>query len=160
MSTHGLHQSALNLCTRIVSVVQDAELRVTTLAVQVEVAILLAVEVDTPLHQLLNLFGSHTHHLLDSLAVADVVAGNHRVLDVLVEIVDSQIGHTGNTTLCERRIGLVETCLANHTHTSFISSRHLQSVAHTCHTSTYYQEIVLINHAFLSSTLQNYKFIL
>ena len=90
---HGLHQTALNLGTRVVGVVQDAELRVSALAVQVERPVLLAVEVDTPLHQLLNLVGGHANHLLHGLGVADEVARNHGVLDVFVEVVDSQIGH-------------------------------------------------------------------
>ena len=89
----GLHQSALYLCSGVVGMVQDAELGVSALTVQVEGTIVLAVEVDAPLHQLLYLFGSHAHHLLYGLAVADVVAGNERVGDMLVEIVKFQISH-------------------------------------------------------------------
>ena len=89
---HSLHQSTLNLCTRIVSMVQNAELRVPAFTMQVEVAILLAVKVDTPLHQLLDLLRSHANHLLYSLTIGDIVARNHRVLNVLVEVVYSQVG--------------------------------------------------------------------
>ena len=64
-----------------------------TLAMQVEVAIFLAVEVDAPLHQFLDLFRSHAHYLLYGLWVADVVASYHGVLDVFVEVVYLEIGH-------------------------------------------------------------------
>ena len=90
---HSLHQSALYFGTRIVGVVQNAEFRVSTLAVQVELAVFLAVEVDTPIHKFLYLFGRIAYYLFYGLAVADIVARNHSVLYVLVEIVDCEISY-------------------------------------------------------------------
>ena len=87
--------------------VQDAELRVAALAVQVEFAVLLTVEVDPPLHQFLNLCRGVAHHLLHGGTVADVVARYHRVVDVLVEVVNSQVGHAGYAALGKRRVGFV-----------------------------------------------------
>ena len=98
---HCLHQSTLYLGTCIVLMVKDAELRVTTLAMEVELTVLLPVEVDTPLHKFTYLLGRIPHHLLHGLAVGDIVAGNHRVLDVLVEIVELQVCHRSHSTLCE-----------------------------------------------------------
>ena len=157
---HSLHQSTLNLCTRIVSMVQNAELRVPAFTMQVEVAILLAVEVDTPLHQLLDLLRSHANHLLYSLTIGDIVARNHRVLNVLFEVVYSQIGDRSDTSLCKRRIGLVQRSLTNHTNLAFFGSCHFQCIAHSSHASTDDEKIVLVNHPFFSLiSLQRYKFI-
>ena len=91
--THSRHQSALYLGARVVGVVQDAELGVSALAMQVELAVLLAVEVDAPLHELGNLLRRIAHHLLYGTTVADEVARYHRVFYMLVEIVDCKISH-------------------------------------------------------------------
>ena len=91
--THSRHQSALYLGTRVVGVVQYAELGVSALAVQVEFAVFLAVEVHAPFHELGNLLRRIAHHLLYGTAVADEVARYHRVFDMLVEIVDCKISH-------------------------------------------------------------------
>ena len=115
---HGLHQSSLDLCTSIVGMMKDAKLRVSALTMEIERTIFLAVEVHPPLHQFANLLWCTAHHLLNGLAVADIVACNHCVLDVLLEIVDSQIGHRGHTTLCERSVSLVEACLADKAYAS------------------------------------------
>ena len=88
---HGFHQSALNLGSRVVGMVQDAELAVSSLAVKVELAVLLLVEIDTPLHQLLDLFRCFGDNLLHGFVVADVVASNHCILDVFVEVVHFEI---------------------------------------------------------------------
>ena len=67
--SHGLHQPPLYFGSRVICMVQDAELRVTALAMQVEVAILLTVELHAPVHQLPYLLRCHAHHLLNGLAV-------------------------------------------------------------------------------------------
>ena len=88
---HSLHQSTLNLGTRVVGVMKDAELAVTALTMEVELAILLLVEVDTPFYQLLDLIGCLGDNLLHGFVVADVVASNHCILDVFVEVVHFEI---------------------------------------------------------------------
>ena len=148
--TYGFHQSTLYLSTRIVGMVQDAELGVTALAVQVELSIVLTVEVHTPLYQFLDLRRCVPDHLLHGSAVTDVVARNHRVLDVFLKVVNSQVRHAGHTTLCKRRIGLVEACLTDDADRAFMGSGHLQCVAHTSHTGTDDKEIILIDHNFFS----------
>ncbi len=144
----GLHQSALYLGTGVVGVVQYAELRVAALAVQVEVAALLAVEVDAPADQLLNLCRGVSDHLLHGGTVGDVVAGNDGVGNVLVKGVYLQVGHRRHAALCERGVGLVQSGLANHTHAALLGTGHLQRVAHTGHACSYDEEIVLVNHCF------------
>ena len=69
IAPYSLHQTALNLGTSIVGMVQDAELRVSALTVQVEVSIGLTVEVHAPVHQFSDLLRGISHHLLHGLTV-------------------------------------------------------------------------------------------
>ena len=110
---YSLHQSALYLGTCIVGMMQYAEFRVSALAVQVELSVILAIKVDAPLHQFLYLLRSLAHHLLYGGTVGDVVAGYHGIFDVLVEIVEFKVGYRSHTTLCKRGICLVERSLAD-----------------------------------------------
>ena len=143
---HGLHQSALNLSAGIVGVVKDAEFGVAALAVQVEVALAVLVEVHSPAYQFLDLVWCHRHHLFHGLAVADHVAGHHRVLDMFAKIIFQQIGDRSHSTLCKRRIGFVERSLADDAHLTFVRSGHFERVAHPGHSCADDEEIVLINH--------------
>ena len=135
---------------------------VSTLTMEIEGTVFLAVEVHPPLHQFANLLWRTAHHLLNGLAVADIVASNHCVLDVLLEIVDSQIGHRGHTTLCERSVGLVKACLTDKAYASPLLSilrrivrrtewrqrtSHLQGVAHAGHACSDNQKVILIDHS-------------
>ena len=112
----GLDEAGLYLCARVVLVVQDAEFRVTALAVQVEGAVLLLVEVDAPLDEFLDLSGGVAHHFLHGGAVADPVARYHGVFDVLLEVVHRQVGHRSDATLGEIRVGLFHAGLADEGH--------------------------------------------
>ena len=132
----GSHQSTLYLGACVIGMMEDAELGVATLTVQVELAVFVAVEVHAPAHQLLYLRGSVAHHLFNGGAVTDIVAGNHRVFDVFVEIVHFQVGHAGHTTLCERCVGLVERGLAYHAHLAFLGTCYFKGITHASHTGT------------------------
>ena len=90
---HCLHQSALNLRTGIIGVVKNAELAMAALTMEVELAVLLLVEVDSPLHQFLDLLWCLGYHLLYCLVVADIVTSDHCVLDMLVEVVHFEISY-------------------------------------------------------------------
>ena len=146
--TYSLHQATLNLSTRIVSMVQNAELRMAALTVKVELTVVLTIEVDAPLHQFLNLRGGIAYHLFDGSTVTDKVTGYHRVFDVFVEIVQLQISHAGHTALGKRRVGFVQSCLTDDTHCALLLTGHFQGVTHTCYTGTDNEEIVLVNHIF------------
>ena len=141
IASYSLHQSTLYLCTCVIGMVEDTELGVPALAMEVEGAIFFLVEVHAPIDEFPYLLGSLAHHLLYSLTVGDVVAGNHRVLDMLVEIVEFKVSDTGHAALCKRGVGLVESCLTDHTHFAFLGARHLQSVAHTSHSCTNHEVI-------------------
>ena len=119
---HGLHQSALYLGTRIVGMVQDTELRVSSLTVKVERAVFLTVEVHAPVDEFLNLGGSIPYHLLHGGTVRDIVA------------------------LGKRSIGLFKAGLADHANLAFFLSCHFQGIAHTGHSGTDNEEIVFVYH--------------
>ena len=141
-----VHQSALYLGTRIVGMVEDTELGVSALTVQVEGAVFFAVEVDAPFYELLYLLRRHAHHLFHGLAVGDVVAGNHRVLDVLVEVVEFEVGHRGHTSLCKRCVRLVERGFTDHTHSALVGPCHFQGIAHACHAGTDHEKVIFVHH--------------
>ena len=126
--------------------VQYAELRVTSLAVQVKLTVGLSVEVDTPADQVLYLCGRHGYHLLHRLGVADVVAGYHSVLDMLLKVIRHQIGYRGYSPLGEISVSLVERCLAYHANLSLMCPRYLERITHTSHTRADDEKIVLVNH--------------
>ena len=92
MLLHSFNQAGLYLCARIVLVVQDAELGVAAFLMQVEFSTLFLVEVHSPLDELVYLFGGVAYNFLYGFAVADPVACNHGVFDMLFKIVYFQIG--------------------------------------------------------------------
>ena len=99
--SHCLYQSALYLCSSIVGMVQYAKFRMATFAVKVKLAVLLAVEVYSPLHQFLYLRWCISNHLLHGFSVADKVSCYHRVFDMLVEIIHFEIGDRSHSSLCK-----------------------------------------------------------
>ena len=90
---HRIDEAGLYLGTGVVFVMQDTELGVAALPMKVKLAVLLLVELHAPLDELLYLSGGFAHHLLHSLPVAYPVAGNHRVFNMLLEVVYRKIGH-------------------------------------------------------------------
>lgn len=142
----GFHESTLYLSTGVIGMVEDTELRMTAFAVEVELTIALFVEIDSPVDQFGDLLRCHTHHLFYGSAVGNVVTRYHRVFDVLVEIVNFQVGHTGNTALRKGGVRLIEGCLANEANLTFMGTCHLQSVTHTGDASTNDEEVVLVGH--------------
>ena len=142
----GFHESTLNLSTGVIGMVEDTELRMAAFAVEVELTVALFVEIDSPVDQFGDLLRCHTHHLFYGSAVGNVVTRYHRVFDVLVEIVNFQVGHTGNTALRKGGVRLIEGCLANEANLTFMGTCHLQSVTHTGDASTDDEEVVLVGH--------------
>ena len=143
----GFDEAGLYLRARVVLMVQDAELRVAALAVQVEGAVLLLVEVDAPLDEFLDLCGSVAHHLFHGGAVADPVARYHGVFDVLLEVVHRQVGHRGDAPLCEVCVGLFHAGLADKGHRT--SLRHFQRETHPGNARADDEEIELSYHTIL-----------
>ena len=125
IAAHGLHQSSLDLSSRVVGMVEDTELRVSSLTVQIEAAVFLAVEVHSPLHQFINLLRCIPYHLLHSFHIIDVVTGYHSVFDMLIEIVYLEIRHRCHSSLGEVCIRLIERCFADQAYLAFVFSCYL-----------------------------------
>ena len=77
------------------------------------------------------------HHLLNSCRIANPIAGNHRVVNMLLEIIYQQIGHGSNTSLCLGCVCLVQRGLAAKSNLVLLRPRHLQRETHTGHTAAY-----------------------
>ncbi len=91
IGTYRLDKSALDLKSGIVGMMEDSEFGVPSFTVQVKAAILLAVELNAPFQQLLDLLRGLAHHFAYSLSVAEPVAGYHSVFNMFFEIVDLKI---------------------------------------------------------------------
>ena len=151
MISHRLHQSSLNLCTRVVGMVQDAKLRVTSFTMQVKLAVLLLVEVHTPAHQVFDARRTAHHHLLHRLGVANPVARNHRVLDVLLKVVHQQVRHRSDAALRLRRVRLLQRGLAEDGNLALLGLSHFQGITHTSHSRADNEKIILLSHIFYFS---------
>ena len=98
---HGFDKRLLNLGTGIVGMVQNAEFRMSSFTVKVELAVFVLVEIDSPVYKGLYLRGGFTDNLFHSIAVAYPVACNHGVLDMFLKVIYLQVRYRCNTTLCK-----------------------------------------------------------
>ena len=112
VAAHRCHQSALDLRTGVIGMVQDTELRVTAFAVQIELTVLFAVEVHTPLDQFLDAFGGVAYHLFNGGRVTEPVTGDHRIVDMFLKIVHQEVRHRGDTSLGFGGVSFLEGGLA------------------------------------------------
>ena len=136
-------ERALNLEAGVVEMVQDAELGVTALAVQVEVAVGALVERRAPRQQLLYLRRSLGYHLLHHLGVADEGAGYVRVADVLLVVV-RLIGDGRDAALCKRSVGDVERRFRNERHAAL--GGHLERERQAGRSRPYHQKVINLSH--------------
>ena len=146
---HRIDEAGLYLGPGIVFVVQDTELGVAALPMEVKLTVLFLVKLHAPLDELPDLTGSFAHHLLHSLPVAYPVAGNHRVFDMLLEVVNGHIGHRGDASLCKIGVGLFETGFADERHFAFVG--HFQGKTHSRNARTDNQKIVFVYHTLFLS---------
>ena len=134
MCLYGADQTVLNLSSRIVFVVQDAEFGVTAFTVQVEVSFCIFIEIYTPTDQFLDLLWSITDNLFDGSPVAQPVTRDHGVLNVLVEVVNKQVGNRRYASLGKIRICFFEAGFADEGYFSFMC--HFQGKTHSGDTGT------------------------
>ena len=127
------HQSALDLETGIIRMVKNAELRMSSLAVEIEGSVLFLVEINAPVDEFLNASGGIAYHLLHCRRVAQPVAGYHRVMDMFVEIIHQQVGDGGDASLRLGCIRFVQRRFATQGNTVFLGACHLESKTHACH---------------------------
>ncbi len=143
-AAHLADKALLDLIAGIVGMVQDAEFRVSSLTVEVEVTVSLAVEVHAPVKKLPDLVGRTLDYFPHRLRIAQPVAGYHRIMYMFVEIVDRGVGDRGNTTLRKSCVSLIEHSLAYKGYAPL--SRHFQGKTHACNAGTYHQIIVFAYH--------------
>ena len=93
VGSHPGDEALLDFGAGVVGMVEDTKFGVSPLAMEVECAILFLVEIDTPRHELAYLFRGILHHLLDCGRVGEPVSRHHRVVDMLVEVIDQQVGN-------------------------------------------------------------------
>ena len=118
----------------------------TSFTVKVELSVVLAVEIDAPLNEFAYLGRCVLYYLLYRFGIRDVVACNHGVFDVFVEIVYFKIGHRCHTALCERCVSLIKGSLANDTDSSLMRPCNFQGVTHPSDTSADDEKVVLVYH--------------
>ena len=147
--SHSLHESALNLSTSVVGMVENAELGVSSFTVEVKGTIFLLVKIHAPLHQSLDACRTAFDHLFYGFWVTDPVACYHCVFDMLLEVIYKQICYGGNTSLCFCSVSFFKGSLAHNSYLTFLSSRYFESVTHTCYSRADDEEIILLSH-FLS----------
>ena len=139
-------EALLNFEAGVVGMVENTEFRVSAFAVEIELAIFLAVEIHTPLKQLADLLRSSFDHFFHGFRVAEPVASYHSIVDVFVEIVHFEVGHRGHTTLSERSVSFIESCLADQSHFC-TGTGNLQREAHTGDARSYHEIIIFVSHS-------------
>ena len=144
MALYGFNQAVLNFRSRIIFMVKNTELRVSAFAVQVKFAFLVFVKVHSPLNQFFNLCGSFAHYLFYCGTVADPIACNHRIFNVLVEIIHQKVGDGGYPSLGEVRIGFFQPTFTDKSNFTFV--RHFQRKTHTGNSGTDNEEIEFSYH--------------
>ena len=137
-------QAAFDFLAGVVLVVENAEFGVAALAVQVETEFGVrglwagvgdTVEVDAVLHQLAYAVGCFADGHLYHLAVADAVAGNESVLDVLVERV-TVVHHGSYSALRIARRAFGGIAFGEYAHLAI--GCHLEGKAEAGNTGTYH----------------------
>ena len=138
MAAYGFHQSALDFKTCVVSMVQDAEFRMSAFAVQVEVPLFVFVEVYAPFHKVSYALRCVFHYLFHGCRVADEIPCNHGVFDMFLEVVHFHVGHGSYSSLCLGRVGLFQCGFTYDGHLAFACIGHLQGVTHSGYSRTYH----------------------
>ena len=114
------YQTVLNFRTRVILVVQDAKFGMSAFPVKVEFPFFVFIEIDPPADEFFDLRRSFFYDFLDCGAVAEPVAGDHRVFDMFLKVVYQRVGYRGYATLCEIGICLLQFCFAYERHFSFV----------------------------------------
>ena len=84
---YGGHKSTLNLCTRIIGMVENAELRMSSFTMQVKRAILFLIEINAPIYQFLYPSRSIFYYLFYGRRITQPITGHHRVMDMFLKII-------------------------------------------------------------------------
>ena len=101
---------------------------------KVEVAVFVLVEIDTPVDEFPDLFRRIAYHLLHRIAVGDVVACNHGVLNVFLKIIDEEVGDRSDASLRLGSVGLIDGGFTDDGDFTFFCPCHLEGITHSGHT--------------------------
>ena len=137
------NQLLLNLVAGDILMVQNTVHGVTSLFSKGEAAVLVLVEIHTPLHQLHHSLGGLADGQLHDVTVGKLVAGHHRVLNMLlvsVRLVDDG----GDASLCIACGTVVHLRLCNHA--DFAEIGGLQCETQSGNTRTDHQKIYFFTH--------------
>ena len=105
MVVYRFYQARLYLGSRIVGMVQDTKLGVSSFFMQIEFSAFFLIEINSPSDKRLDLGRGLAHDFLHGCPVTDPVAGDHRVFYVLLEIIYFQVGYGSDTSLREICVG-------------------------------------------------------
>lgn len=141
---HSLHETRLDFSPRIVSMVENTEFRVSALAMQIEGAVILLVEIYTPAYEFTNLFRGMGDYFGDGLTIAKPVTGYHGILYMLFKIIHLKVGDARHTSLSKVCVGLLKGGLADKGHSPLL--RHLEGEAHSGDAGTNHQIIIFMSH--------------
>src|ERR1700730_17072907 len=103
----GFQQGPLDLLTRYIFVMQDAEFGMAAFFSKLEIAFRILVEPGPPVDDLLDPVGPFRHYDLHGSRITKPVARNQRILDMLVKAVMLKVRRPGDPALRIFGIGLV-----------------------------------------------------
>ena len=144
VSFYSLDERLLYFVSGVVGMVKYAKFGVPSFSMEVERAVVLLVEIDTPRDKLFNLVGSSGDDFSDSERVAEPVTGNHSVVDVLFKIVNFEVGNRSDAALCECGVSLIEGSFAYQC--NFTGLSHFKGETHSGDTGTDNQVVVSMCH--------------
>ena len=129
-----LDESSLDFEACVVGMVEDSEFGMSSFPMKVEVAVFVLVEIDTPVDEFPDLFRRIAYHLLHRIAVGDVVACNHGVLNVFLKIIDEEVGDRSDASLRLGSVGLIDGGFTDDGDFTFFCPCHLEGITHSGHT--------------------------
>ena len=159
VGTHGCHQSALDLRTGVIGMMQDTELGVSAFAVEVKRTVVFLIEVNTPLDEFLDTSRCVAYDLFYCCRVTEPVTRHHRIVDMFVEVIDQEIRYGCDTSLCFGGVGLLEGGLAAEGNLVLTGARYLKRKTHTGYTAANNQKIVFLYHVFMLCITQRLKIV-
>ena len=87
--------------------------------VQIKFAVGFFIKVYAPTYQSANALGRTFNHLPHGFRITDIVAGHHRIVNMLLKVVHNAIRHGSYAALRFRSVGFFNTCFTDKPYCSF-----------------------------------------